>query len=147
MFTSDISFWIVKDDINVVNIVFVKEGEVDGNSIEESDNIGKVVDIKIVEEDSAIIVVGIKTAEGDSVIIVVGISGIVVDGEKGEVEIIVVWINVDINSKSDKKVKIVEDNSVVDIGKVVGINSFSILKPIFSILVSQVSEILNNFTS
>ena len=129
----------------MVNIVFGKEGEVDDNSIDESDNIGEVVDIRGV--DGIIIVVGIKTAEGDSVIIVVGISGIVVDGEKGEVEIIVVWINVDINSKSDKEVKIGEDNSVVDIGKVVGINSFSILKPIFSILVSQVSEILNNFTS
>ena len=106
----------------MVNIVFGKEGEVDANSIDESDNIGEVVDIRGV--DGIIIVVDIKTVEGDSVIIVVGIWGIVVDGKKGEVEIIVVWINVDINSKSDKKVKIVEDNSVVDIGKVVGIKYF-----------------------
>ena len=121
---------------------------VEGDSLEiidvdESEHIGKCVDIKDVEGDSLIIidVFGIKTVEGDSLIIIdaFDISDIVVGGDKGEVEIIVVWINVDINCKSGIEVKIVDsfsisnivvnekgsvvsagdNNSVVDIGKVV----------------------------
>ena len=79
---------------------------------------------------------------------VVGNSGIVVWGMNGKVEIIVVWIKVEI--KVVKEVGIVDSNNiVVCIGIVVGINPLSILKPVTPspILVLQFSDIVEIFNS
>ena len=126
---------------------------VDDSVIEVVDNFGMVDDtvIKVFDNSGKV---------EDSFIKVVDNSGIVVGGGKGEVEIIVVWIKVVIKSGievkavdsfSNKVVKgigiVVDSNIVVGKGKVVGIISFLILKPVSSILVLQVSVISNNFNS
>ena len=122
--------------------------EVDGNSniVEDSDI--KVVDNSGIVDGSVNKVVDISGNVDGSAIKVVGNSGIVVWGVNGEVEIIVVWIRIDI--KVVKEVGIVDSNNiVVCIGKVVTIIPLSILKPVIPspILVVQFSEMVNNFNS
>ena len=143
---------IVEDsDIKVVD----NFGIVDGSAIKVVDNSG-IVDgssIKVfgnsgIVDGSFIKVVDNSGIVDGSSIKVVGNSGIVVWGVNGEVEIIVVWIKVEI--KVVKEVGIVDSNNiVVCIGKVVTIIPLSILKPVTPspILILQFSEIVDIFNT
>ena len=127
---------------------FVITIELDDNSniVEDSDI--KVVDKSGIVDGSANKVVDNSGIVEGSAIKVVGNSCIGVWGMNGEVEIIVVWIKVEI--KVVKVVGIVDSNNiVVCIGKVVGIIPLSILKPVTPspILVLQFSDIVEIFNS
>ena len=143
---------IVEDsDIKVVDNFYI----VDVSAIKVVDNFDivdvsaiKVVDNSGIVDGSSIKVVGNSGIVDGSSIKVVGNSGIVVWGMNGEVEIIVVWIKVEI--KVVKEVGIVDSNNiVVCIGKVVTIIPLSILKPVTPspILILQFSEIVDIFNT
>ena len=126
--------------------VIIIEVDCNSNIVEDSDK--KVVDNSGIVDGSVNKVVDNSGIVDGSANKVVGNSGMVVWGMNGKVEIIVVWIKVEI--KVVKEVGIVDSNNiVVCIGKVVVIIPLSILKPVTPspILVLQFSDIVEIFNS